>query len=854
MFTKKNIYITFFIFLISLSALAQENTNPVVKQEPAVTKKAVPKTYKEVITSKAISKTGFLTVHKIDEKYFFEIPDSILGREILITNWLIKVPEGSSKYGGELASQNTFYFEKGLGNTIYVRFSATINKADSTQMISKAVRNANIDPILMALDIKAFGLNNNSSVIEITDFFQKENSLSGIGAMKRELSLSGLLADRTFIESMHAYPLNIEITSTRTYSANAQIKPGAPPPLEAAKESGTATLQVRNSLMLLPKMQMKQRIFDPRVGYFAGGYANFSDENQRIKDNLFIVRYRLEPKDEDIEKYKRGELVEPKKQIVYYTDPATPKQWRKYIIAGINDWQKAFEQAGFKNAIVGKEWPENDTTMSTEDARYAIVRYLPSETANAYGPNIHDPRTGEILQSYVGWYHNIMKLLHDWYMVQGGVVDAGARKPVFSDSLMGALIRFASSHEIGHTLGLRHNMGSSNTVPVEKLRDKKWLQINGISPSIMDYARFNYVAQPEDSITGGQEMGLYSDNKSRVGDYDKWAIQWGYKYIGEADQEKDKTIVSKWVLDSLKANPRLWFGGEGRNNDPRCQTEDLGDNSMKASAYGIKNLKRVMDHLEEWTKGENDFYKSLYDGYVAVTNQYFRYMMHVVNNVGGINETLKSVEQPGAVFAPSPKAKQQEAIAFLNKELFTTQSWIINKDLLNKISKSINGVGFQNVQKRILDKLFSEQTLGTLSFCSQRFGADTTYTLEEMLKDTKAGVWSELKTHQSIDIYRRDLQKEYTMQLLKEIRESIFSTKSLVAAFLGLEENFPNMEIMDVPAILTAHLKQLRADCLQAIPLTTDKVSKTHLQYVADIIKIGLDNKFDKDKTSLFAK
>jgi hypothetical protein len=821
------------------------------KSDSASVKKIPVRPYTEVIPATAVTRKGFMLVHSVEGKYFFEVPDSILGKEILITNWLSGVPEGSPVYGGEKASESTFYFEKGPGNTLYLRLAENINQADTTQMIYKAVRNANVDPILMAFDIRAYGPDHKSSVIEVTDLFQKDNTLTSIGMVKMALSLGGLVADKTFINSMHAYPLNIEVSSTRTYTAMPPKPgaggPGGPAAIDAAKEAGVATLQVRNSIMLLPEIPMKQRQFDPRVGYFAGGYSAFSDEEQRVKERLFIVRYRLEPKEEDIERYKRGELVEPKKQIVYYTDPATPKQWRPYIIAGINDWSKAFEQAGFKNAIVGKEWPENDTTMSTEDVRYSIVRYLPSETANAYGPNIHDPRTGEVLQSYVGWYHNIMKLLHDWYMVQAGAIDPAARKMVYSDSLMGSLIRFASSHEIGHTLGLRHNMGSSSTTPVEKLRDKAWLKANGHTPSIMDYARFNYVAQPEDSL---DESCIFP----RIGAYDKWAIQWGYRWIGEDDAEKDKAVVGKWILDSLKANPRLWFGGEGRNNDPRCQTEDIGDNSITATAYALKNLRRVMDSLPSWTSGQHDFNKSLYDGYSAVTSQYYRYMMHVAKNVGGICETIKSVEQAGAVYAPSPKDRQREAIEFLDKHLFATQDWMINRDLLNRMSKSTNGVGYEMAQKRILDQLISQQTLYTLLQCSQRFGPDSTYRLETMLNDLKAGIWGELGDHRAIDPFRRDLQKEYVMQSLRIMRESLFPAKSGIALFFGLEENFPILETTDVPSVLAEHLKTLRAECLKALPLATDKASRMHLQYLADIIRIGLNNRFKKDKTGLFGE
>lgn len=821
-----------------------------LRHDSAVAKKSSPAPYREVIPANAVSRRGFLTVHQVEGKYFFEIPDSLLGKEIMAANWLAKVPEGSPMYDGDPASWNdVFYFEKGHGNTLYLRQDYYVNQCDSTEMIYKAVRNANLDPIVMTFDIKAVGPDGRSSVIEVTDLFQKDNQVCGPSLIKSGLGLGGVLADKSFIQDMHAYPQNIEVFTTRTYSATA-VKPSPmnPNPVnpDAAKEAGIVTLQLRTSLVLLPANPMNQRALDLRVGFFGGGYTHFSDEEQRIKDQVFIVRFRLEPKPEDLEKYKRGELVEPQKPIVYYVDPATPKQWRPYIIAGINDWQKAFEQAGFKNAIVGKEWPEHDSTMSTEDVRYNIVHYMPSEVPNASGQNLHDPRTGEILQGHVQWYHNIMVILHDWYLVQAGAIDPEAGKMVYSDSLMGQLIRFASSHEIGHTLGLRHNMGSSSTTPVEKLRDKAWVEANGHTPSIMDYARFNYVAQPEDHIG---RAGIFP----RIGAYDKWAIQWGYRYTGESDIEKDKAINGKWILDSLKANPLLWFGGEGRNNDPRAQTEDVGANSVEATGYGLKNLRRVMDSLPSWTSGQDDFNKSLYEMYSAVTSQYYRYMVHVARNVGGTCETWKSVEQSGPVYTPSPKANQQEAIAFLNKNLFATQQWLVNRQLLNRMSRSTNGVGFESAQKRVLDQLLGQETMHTLLQSSQRFGPDTTYHLENLLKDVKAGVWSELTTHQPIDPFRRDLQKEYVMQLLRVLRESIFSTNAMAALF-GYEEQAPIMENTDVPSFLTAHLKTLRTDCLKALPLTTDKTSREHLQYVADIIQRGLNNKFEKNKTGLFEK
>jgi hypothetical protein len=472
--------------------------------------------------------------------------------------------------------------------------------------------------------------------------------------------------------------------------------------------------------------------------------------------------------------------------------------------------------------------------MSLEDARYKIIRYFPSEVANAYGPNIHDPRSGEVLQSYVGWYHNVMKLVHDWYMIQAAPNDPRARKMKFSDTLMGTLIRFVSSHEVGHTLGLRHNMGSSSCTPVEKLRDKKWVEAHGHTNSIMDYARFNYVAQPEDSIG---EAGIMP----RINDYDKWAIKWGYTYTGEQDDLADKKIVSQWIVDSLKANPRLWFGGEGQNFDARCQTEDVGDNNMKASEYGIKNLQYVMAHLPEWTRQDNDLYTNMLDIYRQVINQFTRYNLHVANNISSVYETLKTVEQPGDVYTRAPKEKQKEAVAFLQKELFTTPQWLLNNDILNKISNPVRLGSVGSVQTRVLDQILSDRVLNTLLMTEQRFGREGTYTLNEFLDDVKAGVWTELKTGKPIDIYRRSLQKNYVQNLLASIKETKENTHILGILFGMPEENLPITPTSDIGSYLGFHLENLRKEILKAIPVATDKQTKDHLQYLADQIKTGIE-------------
>jgi len=777
----KSILIAAFAFVFSIGTYAQEKKKiiePVVSKNSPSSKDTSSKSngtkpYKEIITEKAISKTGLFTVHKVEDKYYFEIPDSMLGKEILAVTRYSKVAGGSSSYGGELVNQQTLKFEKGPGNVLFIRVVTLISYADSTNVVSKAVNNSYLDPLAAAFDIKTYKKDSAghtiSSVIDVSDFFKGDNQVVSIDpAIKRRLNLNGIATDRSFIQSINTYPINIEIKSVKTFNSIPLPFPVSSTTLPtttslpAAQNAGAVTIELNTSLLLLPKEPMRRRLFDSRVGYFADDYTVYSDEQQKVSNQMFSVRWKLEPKPEDMEKYKRGELVEPAKPIVFYIDPATPKKWRKHLIDGINDWQIAFEKAGFKNAIIGKEWPENDSTMSLEDARFSVIRYYASDIENAYGPNIHDPRSGEILESHIGWYHNVMKLLHDWYMIQAAAVDPKARKMVFDDSLMGELIRFVSSHEVGHTLGLRHNMGSSSLTPVEKLRDKKWVEANGHTASIMDYARFNYVAQPEDSVG---EKGLFP----RIGEYDKWAIEWGYRFIGENDVEKDKKVNNKWIVEKLKNNPNLWFGGEGNNNDPRSQTEDLGSNSIKASEYGIKNLKRIMVHLPEWTKEEADHYDNLSDMYSQLMIQFGRYMGHVTKNVGGVYETFKSVEEKGDVYEPTPKEIQKEAVIFLNKELFQTPVWLLDKNILNKISNPSSTDALMNIQTTTLNSLLSAARLLRIANNTNRYGAQV-YSIDELLTDVEKGIWSELSINKPIDSYRRNLQKVYTETLLALIK------------------------------------------------------------------------------------
>ncbi len=846
----KSVISFFFSLAFASFCFSQQTpTNPSAKKPVTVTgtivspvPKSSPKAYKDVITEKAITQYGLFTVHKVEDKWYFEIQDSLLNREILAITRFDKSPAGSRSYGGEKVNEQTIRWEKGPSDNVFLRVMTIVSIApDSSQPIAQAVRNSNVDPIAAAFDIKAYGKDSNSVVIDVTDYFKLDNQPVSLSPeLRRRYNLGGISADRSYISYIHSYPLNTEVRTIKTFSSSstpAGMTFGTSSTnLPAADVAGAVTMELNNSFIMLPAIPMRKRIFDPRVGYFASEYSVYSDTSQKTQTSTFIHHWRLEPKDEDMVRWKKGQLVEPKKPIVFYIDPATPKRWRPYLIAGIDDWQTAFEKAGFKNAIIGKEWPENDSTMSLEDARFSIIRYFASDIENAYGPNEADPRTGEILTSNIGWYHNVMKLLHDWYMIQTGAVDPRARKMIFDDSLMGTLIRFVSSHEIGHTLGLRHNMGSSSQTPVEKLRDKAWVEANGHTASIMDYARFNYVAQPEDHIG---PKGLYP----RIGPYDIWAIQWGYKMIPDTrNSEEDKKILNRWIIDSLKANPRLWFGGEAQNFDPRSQTEDLSDNNIKASEYGILNLKKIIVQLPEWTKEESDTYENLEDMYSQLIGQFSRYMNHVTKNVGGIYETFKSVEQPGDVYEPTPKSIQQQAVDFLHNQLFETPLWLLDKNILNKISSPSSPEMIANTQSSILNSLLSSSRLFRMEAVSDRFGKTNVYDPEDLVTDVERGLWKELNSAKSIDPFRRNLQKQYVDIMISLMNPSqptipVGLPRGLLI-FFGAD-----IKNTDIPSIARGHLTALRTRILAASNVSSDKLSKYHLQDIAERIRQALSPK-----------
>lgn len=770
------------------------------KDKPAVKIKP----YKDVITEKVVTDKGVFDVHKIEDKYYLEIPDNMLKKEFLLVSRLSKAAagmrSGMSGYAGDQISQNVISFEKGPENKIFMRSISFVDYAkDSTSQMYSAVNRNNEQSIVESLDIKALNKEKKSTVVDITSLVNADSDLFSFDTrLKKSFKVGALQKDKSFVNFIKSFPKNIEINTTKTFArslGNFKAMPGADKP----EISGNYTVEINTSLVLLPENKMQARYFDPRVGYFTVGYTDFDLDPQGVKKVELIKRWRLEPKPEDLEKYKRGELVEPAKPIVFYIDPATPKKWVPYLIQGVDDWQKAFEEAGFKNAIIAKvPNAKDDPEWSLEDARFSGIVYKPSDVPNASGPSIADPRTGEILESHINWYHNVMSLLRDWYFVQASPNDARARKIEFDDKLMGELIRFVSSHEVGHTLGLRHNFGSSSTVPAEKLRDNNWLTKNGHTPSIMDYARFNYVAQPEDKISPENLM-------PRIGDYDKWAIDWGYRrFYDFKTPDSEKPFLNNWVISKLK-NPRLWFGTETNYFDPRSQSEQVGDDAMIANTYGVKNLKNIMSNLENWTAQPNEDYENLGMMYNQISGQFRRYLGHVSKYIGGELETPKMQEQSGVVYEPVSKKDQKRALEFLNAQIFTTPNWLLNEDIFDKTGITAIKT-MEDLQSSVLNRILNDKVLNKMYQTAVLH--QNAYKLQDYLADLKADIFQ----GDAPDVYRRNLQRNYVTALINLIKAKTVDSDNT-----------------DVSAFVRGNLSDIKAD-LENKKNASDAVSRYHNQ------------------------
>lgn len=795
---------------------------PAPKPKP---KKGAILPYSKVVTKNAKTDEGLFKVHRIDDKFLYEIPDSLLEREMLMVTRIAKTASGIGFGGGKQNTQVLRWQKKGKKIVLRV-VSHNVVAADSLP-VHEAVVNSNFEPVLYTFPIKAFSKDSTATVIDVTPLFDKDVKALGLPQFsRRRYKISRVDANKSFIESVKSYPLNIEARHVKTYAA------GAPP---SNSSTGTVSIEINNSMVLLPKVPMKRRMFDERVGWFTSSQTDYGDEAQRSKRKTYLDRWRLEVKEEDIEKFKRGELVEPKKQIVYYIDRATPKKWRQYIKDGIEDWQVAFEAAGFKNAIIAKDAPtaEEDPEFSPEDVRYSVVRYLASPIPNANGPHVSDPRSGEILESDINWYHNVMSLVRGWYFAQTAAINPEAQAPEFKDEVMGRLIRFVSSHEVGHTLGLPHNMGSSVAYPVDSLRSATFTKKYGTAPSIMDYARFNYVAQPGDK---GVAM------MPNIGVYDKYSISWGYRPILDAKAPEDeKKTLNAWILKHA-GDPLYRFGHQQVMSvvDPSSQTEDLGDDAIKASNYGIMNLKRIMPNLEKWTTKSGETYDDLEEMYGHVVAQFNRYMGHVASNVGGVYEHYKAAGQNGAVYTHVPKQKQRNSLQFINKQLFTTPQWLIDKNIIGKTEYAGVVERVRRLQTRTLNTVLD---LGRMARMveNETLNGKEAYTLINMMNDLRKGVWTELRSGKKIDTYRRNLQRAHIDRLKYLMTVEKQKLPNFKSPYFKPTRVHVNQS--DIRSVARAELQILKRDVKASIGITRDRMSKIHLQDALERINNILDPK-----------
>ena len=795
----KILLLILFLTTTILSAQKKEETD----------EKKSKKTYSEIIDDSFKTDNGLFKVHQKDQIFYYEIPRELLGQEMLMVTRIAKTSNGIG-YGGQKINSQVLRWQL-KKDMILLRIVSYENIANDSLPIYESVRNSNFEPILSSFEIKTVNPEDSSIVIDVTSLFSTDIKALGFPQYRRKsLKITSLDKKRSFIESIKSFPINIEVRNVLTYISS------EPP---SQRNSQTISLEINNSMLLLPREKMEPRFLDRRVGYFSQTQTDYGLDEQKAKSTSYIRRWKLIPK--DIEAYKRGELVEPIKQIVYYIDPATPEKWRKYLKQGVEDWQIAFEAAGFKNAIICKYPPskQEDPDWSPEDARYSVIRYYASDIQNAYGPHTADPRTGEILESDIGWYHNVMNLLRNWYLIQTAAVNEMSRSVKFKDEVMGELIRFVSAHEVGHTIGLPHNMGSSYSYPVDSLRSPTFTSNHGVAPSIMDYARFNYVAQPEDGV-----KNFYP----KVGTYDIWSVKWGYTYFSDEDKNSEKKILNDWIKNNAD-DYNYWFG-YSNGIDPRSQTESIGSDNMDASYYGLLNLKRIVPNLIDWSYEEGKNYEDLKELYMNVNNQFRRYIGHVTTNIGGIYEDLKSNDQEGSVYNHVPKNVQKKAIYFLNEHVFSSLDWLVDKNVLNKIENIGAQERIRVIQNYALNRVFDYSRLSRM-IENKLINGNLSYSIQEMILDINKGIWGDLSNTNPIELYKRNLQKSY-INIFIDMMENEKTQSNYYKRF-GANIKFSES---DIRPIILGELKDLQVKFNIKFKKTKDKETRNHLQYLKMMI------------------
>jgi hypothetical protein len=722
-----------------------DQANKEITQENSK-KKSKFKDYDKVITKDALTDDGLFKTHQVGQDYFYEIPNRLLDTDMLWVTRIAQIPSnlgGGYMNAGSKTNQQVVSWER-FQNKILLKVKSYSEVAlDTTAAINSSVKVNNYEPTMYAFDIMAFDADSTATVIEVTKFLSTDvPSISGLSPRLRKLyKVRGLDKDRSFINSVKSFPENIEVKQDVTFTASEPPSNGS---------LGSISMQVNQSMILLPKEPMQPRLYDPRVGFFTVNQIDYSSTALKADKKTYIRRWRLEPKDP--EAYARGELVEPVKPIIYYLDPGTPESLKEYIKQGIEDWQKPFETAGFKNAIIARDAPtlKEDPEFSPEDIRYSVVRYVASTTRNAVGPSVSDPRSGEIIESDIIWYHNHLRSYRNRYLLETGAANPSARTLDTESEEIGEMMRQVIAHEVGHALGFPHNMAASYAYDVEDYRNGDFTQKNGIAASLMDYARYNYIAQPGDeNIRFVRQMGPY----------DHYATNWGYRVIpNTSSPEQETTVLNGWIMEKA-GDPNYKFGRQSSRFDPQSQTEAIGNNPIKASTYGIKNLKYVAQNLPEWTSEKTNNYDDLQELYGELLGVYSRYVGHVVTNVGGVYEDLKKPMQAGTVYRSVDKKTQKESIEWIQNNVFETPLWLVDKQILQNINPDGYFDVLRSVQVRHLNGLLSHNRIGRL-INSETVDTDY-YSALNMLQDIRKGVF----TNSKVDIYKRNLQRAYVERM-----------------------------------------------------------------------------------------
>ena len=806
---KLTLFLIILVFTIPSEINAQRKKSKATKKETTteVPEKSKTPKYSDFVNSKTKIDEGIFNVHETKDTFIYEIPKAFLGKEMLLVTRIKELPAGlGGGYvnAGSKINEQVVVWEQ-FKNKVLLRVKSYNAIANDSLPIYKSVKANNLEPIIYAFDIKTQNTDSTAVLIDVTKLFSSDiKAITALPASYRKrYKVKRLDASRSFINTIKSYPKNIEVIQDFTFDAD------APP---SNSRTNTITLRVNQSMILLPENKMMPRIYDKRVGYFSIGNVDYSSEALKADDKKYIKRWRLEPK--DTEAYNRGELVEPIKPIVYYLDPATPDKLKKYIKQGVDDWQKVFETAGFKNAIIAKYPPtkEEDPEFSMEDIRYSSIRYVASTTRNATGPSVSDPRTGEIIESDIIWYHNHLRSYRNRYMLETGAANPSARTLDTPPEEIGEMMRMVISHEVGHALGLPHNMAASYAYPVDSLRSGKFTQKFGIAATIMDYARYNYIAQP-----GDENIRFIR----QLGPYDHYSINWGYRKIPLAvSPEQEVKKLDQWIADKAD-NPIYRFGGRNRS-DPSAQTEGIGNDQVKASTYGIKNLKIVAKNLAGWTSNQTNNYDDLSELYGELLSVWSRYVGHVSGNIGGVYQYNKKPTQKGVVYNPVSKEIQKEAMVWLQKNAFKTQNWLVDKTILSNIDESGYTSRILRLQNRQLYRLLDASRLERM--IDAEIMQDDFYAVSDMIRDLRTGIFSEANYLKNVDVFRRNLQKSFIDRLA-----TLFNSKEIKNS--------------DINAIIRGELKMMNFQLTIAKDRRINRMTRYHYRDCMAKIKEILDPK-----------